>query len=85
MSGCINPCVYTEFKLVGNPEVASIGDVGFQMKFAKTEGVEEKEALVYDLISFVAESGGALGLFLGFSFLTLFNLSEFLYSNKQRS
>ena len=85
MSGCIHPCIYIEFKLVGNPEVASNGAVGFHIKFAKTEGVEEKEALVYDLISFVAESGGALGLFRGFSFLTLFNLSEFMYSIKQRS
>lgn len=33
----------------------------------------EKEQLIYPLTSLVAEFGGTLGLFLGFSFLTLWD------------
>ena len=35
---------------------------------AKKEIIEETEVLAYSFISFLAEFGGALGLFLGFSF-----------------
>ena len=34
----------------------------------------KEEALMYPLTSFVAEVGGALGLFLGFSFLGLWDI-----------
>ena len=34
----------------------------------------KEEALMYPPTSFVAEVGGALGLFLGFSFLGLWNI-----------
>ena len=36
----------------------------------------ETEALVYTVESLVAEFGGTLGLFLGFSFLTLWDVVE---------
>ena len=76
MTGCLHPCIYSEFKIFGNPNVADLNEYGFQLSFAKAEVVEEKEVLVYDSLSFVAESGGALGLFLGFSFLTLLDIFE---------
>ena len=71
-TGCSLPCSYTEYKMVGNPK--SLGDTfgfGFTVSYAKTEVIEEKEVLLYEFISFVSEFGGALGLFLGFSFLTI--------------
>ena len=37
----------------------------------------ETEALVYTVESLVAEFGGTLGLFLGFSFMTLWDVVEF--------
>ena len=37
----------------------------------------ETEALVYTVESLVAELGGTLGLFLGFSFMTLWDVFEF--------
>ena len=33
----------------------------------------EKEAWVYSAVSFIAELGGSLGLFVGFSFLTVWD------------
>ena len=75
MTGCSLPCSYSEYRLVGTPK--ELDDTfGFQLSFAKTEAVEEKEALVYEFVSFVSEGGGALGLFLGFSFLSAWDVFE---------
>ena len=49
---------------------------GFQLSFAKTEAWEEREALVYEFVSFVSEFGGSLGLFLGFSFYSVWDVLE---------
>ena len=53
---------------MGAPEEMEVPKFGFQLKFAKTEIILEKETLLYEFESFVSEFGGALGLFLGFSF-----------------
>ena len=49
---------------------------GLQLKFATTEGREEREILLYGFVSFVSEFGGALGLFLGLSFLSFWDVIE---------
>ena len=79
-TGCIRPCRYKEFRTLGKPNYINFIIDGFQLGFAKLEVVEEKEAFVYDFISFVSEFGGALGLFLGFSFLSIWDLFEPLLS-----
>ena len=38
----------------------------------------EKEVWAYPVISFIAEMGGALGLFVGISFLSVWDLGEFV-------
>ena len=50
---------------------------GFTFGFPTTEMTVKEEAELYPLNSFVAEVGGALGLFFGFSFVGLW---EFLLS-----
>ena len=45
---------------------------------ASTELRIEKEAYVYPAISFIGELGGSLGLFLGISFLTIFDILDML-------
>ena len=69
--GCKKPCNYNEFKFVyGSPQAMQIQNfVGFGAASRKTR--VEKEVLHYPLTSFIAEFGGALGLFLGFSFMTI--------------
>ena len=70
--GCRKPCYYNEFKFVfGTPEVEpSVKNiVAFWVASRKTQ--IEEEVLLYPFTSFIAESGGALGLFLGFSFMTI--------------
>ena len=75
-TGCRVPCTYIEFKEVGHPENIHATGYGLVLKFAKTEIVEDKEAYVYGFVSFVSEFGGSLGLFLGFSFLMVWEILE---------
>jgi hypothetical protein len=75
ITGCLLPCSYREFKLAGTPKKQNNG-FGLIFQFARTEIVEEKEAYVYGFVSFVSEFGGALGLFLGFSFFMAWELVE---------
>ena len=73
MVGCKKPCSYNEFNFVfSSPQVMPSNDknlVGIGAASRKT--LVEKEVLHYPLTSFIAEFGGALGLFLGFSFMTI--------------
>ena len=50
---------------------------GVGLVFLSTEFTLEEEDYIYPFISFVAEFGGALGLFLGFSFLMIW---DFVYA-----
>ena len=85
MTGCLLPCTYSEYKLIGNPVVIDQRMFGLQLSFGKTEAYEEREALVYEFESFVSEGGGALGLFLGVSFLSVWDLMESVFTGfKQR-
>ena len=49
---------------------------GFHLWAVTPYTVVETEHLLYSLESLVAEAGGSLGLFLGFSFLTLWDRTE---------
>ena len=48
------------------------------LNFVSTEVEIRREAFVYKATNFVAEIGGALGLFLGVSFLSLWEILESL-------
>ena len=71
---CKKPCTYNQFKFVDSspeimPSLRKRNLVGFKAASRKTQ--IEEEVLLYPFTSFVAEFGGALGLFLGFSFMTI--------------
>ena len=69
--GCPLPCTFTGFSLAEEP-FSSVGfepKVGLDIMFGSQSITVAKEKLVYPLSSFIAEVGGSLGLFLGFSFL----------------
>ena len=51
------------------------GEYGFMFGFSTTTLTIKEETLLYPFQSFLAEAGGSLGLFLGFSFLSLWNVS----------
>ena len=47
---------------------------GFMFGFSSNSLTIKEEALLYPFDSFLAEFGGSLGLFLGFSFLTMWDI-----------
>ena len=49
--------------------------LGFQLVLANNELVLETEELIYTWVTSVSNFGGALGLFVGFSFLSLYDWS----------
>ena len=71
ISGCLNPCQYKEYKFVeSSPKMwTEPSFLGFWAATGKTQ--VEEEVLLYPFTSLVAEFGGSLGLFLGFSFMTI--------------
>ena len=70
-TGCLKPCHYKEYKFVeSSPKVlVNPGVLGFWAASHTTQ--VEEEVLLYPFTSLVAEFGGSLGLFLGFSFMTI--------------
>ena len=77
-AGCALPCEYMEYQQQGLPY--EHGDTfGLGIIFATTEVMLQQEILVYPLLSFIAECGGALGLFLGFSLNMLGHFSIWIF------
>ena len=74
-TGCSLPCRYREYSLAkpGAPAPSQLPSGGVLLWYATTDLVEEEEELIFPFESMVSELGGALGLFLGFSFFGLFD------------
>ena len=70
---CVKPCHYTKYNVVrrnGLPIVKDAkGNFGLVLVAGSKVIRTEREQIIYGLQSFVADVGGTLGLFLGFSFL----------------
>ena len=74
---CNLPCRYREIRPLGDPIVTKIGGEDwfwvFALTLVSTDIKVETEALVYPFTTLVSDFGGSLGLFLGFSFLMLWD------------
>ena len=71
-TGCYPPCSYTEYTLASQPQ--RYGDrPGIRVLLSSSKVKKRTEDFIYPLISFVAEFGGSLGLFLGFSFIMIWD------------
>ena len=68
LTGCLLPCTYTHYSLSESYSFKS-NETEFVLNYALTDLITEEEVLLFPLDSLVSEFGGALGLFLGFSFL----------------
>ena len=74
--GCKKPCNYQEYKIVGDKAPTSWtkkGFLTFSLLAVDNNIYVETEALLYPGTSLVAEIGGTLGLFIGFSFMILWD------------
>ena len=68
LTGCLLPCSYTHYSLSDSYPFEG-NETEFVISYALTDHLIEEEVLLFPLDSLVSELGGALGLFLGFSFL----------------
>ena len=79
-TGCPLPCMYKEYKQVSNP-LQKNPDLRVLNLVRSTNTVHvKKEHPLYPFSSFLAEFGGALGLFLGFSFLTVWDWFQIIFA-----
>ena len=67
-TGCLLPCRYKEYEIVDTPILMDPRDKIQWLVRSNKNVLVKTEHLVYPFSSFLAEFGGALGLFLGFSF-----------------
>ena len=90
-TGCLPPCSFTEFKLSAEPmkyqfdhklnadPILRQGEyTSLNVRFSSITALERTEELLYPIESFVSEFGGALGLFLGFSFMMIWDVITLL-------
>ena len=76
-TGCKKPCTYNEYKFTSStpdedPRSTIPSDQVYIAFWAVSRTTQvEKEVLLYPLLSLVSDFGGSLGLFLGFSFMTV--------------
>ena len=76
LTGCIKPCQYKKYTFIGERNPSAF--TGSKYRFFSLWAVSEKtkvgtEKLIYPLSNLIAEFGGILGLFLGFSFISLWD------------
>ena len=73
-TGCPKPCHYKEYKLAGKEEGSAYKNILYLL--ANDEVMIEKEITSYSGLSLLADIGGSLGMFLGFSFLMVWDAAE---------
>ena len=75
LTDCMKPCYYKQYRIIGEKGLTSFPSAFFTVSVwaVSNDTKVEKELLVYPVTSLVAEFGGTLGLFLGFSFMALWD------------
>ena len=72
-TGCLYPCNYLEYR-IGSKRTTNVGQFGLWVTFGSVATTVEKEFYSYQFDSLVSDFGGSLGLFIGFSFFTLWDI-----------
>jgi hypothetical protein len=78
-TGCLSSCEKNEYQMRPQSEITPKSKYPpnqFKMKIILTSGryIEKKQYLIYDNSSLIADIGGYLGLLLGYSILSLYNV-----------
>ena len=76
ITGCKPNCVNYKYDIMNIKPIWAISgkEIILTITWLKNELIVETEKLAYDELTFVANFGGALGLFVGFSFFMLWDL-----------
>ena len=79
LTNCIKPCKYRKYSFLGDrtPSFFQSDFVAFSLWAVSENTRVATEQLVYPVSSLIAEFGGCLSLFLGFSFVTLWDNFRF--------
>ena len=75
LTRCMKPCNYKRYNFIDDKKTTVFisADSIFSLWSVTNNTMVETEVLIYPLTSLVAEFGGVLSLFLGFSFMTLWD------------
>ena len=84
-TGCYQPCQFTEYKLAIDPLREKGANLSMTLLLSNPDITSKKEEILFDFQCFVAEFGGALGLFLGFSFVMVWDGLQTLGTSVWRS
>ena len=77
---CLKPCSYKKYKFMGDPSYTGFVSDFFVLSVLAVSNatIVETEELIYQLSELVADFGGTLGLFLGVSFITVWDGALYL-------
>ena len=74
-TGCLKPCHYMKYRIEGDRQATSYQspDFLFSLHTISNDTFVEREELVYPWTALVADFGGSISLFLGLSFMSLWD------------
>ena len=76
-TGCLFPCTYHEYRVVAT-DLRDFNSFGVVFTYASLGTTVLREYLIYPFDSLVSDFGGTLGLFVGFSFVALWDVIQLL-------
>ena len=76
-TGCLFPCNYNEYRVL-ETDLKELNFFGVSLSYGSISTTVLREYLIYPWDSLVADFGGTLGLFVGFSFVMLWDIIQFL-------
>ena len=79
-TGCLKPCHYMKYQILGDKHSTSYqsSDLLFSLNSISNDTFVEREQLIYPWTELVADFGGSISLFLGVSFMSLWDGIHFL-------
>ena len=79
-TGCLKPCHYMKYRIEGDRQSTSYqsADFLFSLNTISNDTFVEREELVYPWTDLVADFGGSISLFLGLSFMSLWDGIHFV-------
>ena len=75
-TGCLFPCTYDEYRVVAT-DLRDFNVFGLVLTYGSLTTTVLREYLIYPFDSLVSDFGGTLGLFVGFSFVMLWDVVQF--------
>ena len=75
-TGCLFPCTYDEYRVVST-DLRNLNSFGMVVTYGSLSTTILREYFIYPFDSLVSDFGGTLGLFVGFSFVMLWDVVQF--------